>query len=204
MTGAAGPGCHGIVGVILAAGRSRRMGRPKQTLPWPPGSLLAGTVVASAFDAIARYCERMIVVVGSDRCDVAGALEPRRFDLVAVDSGAEMFRSICAAIEFALAHASQPKAILLQPADHPGVEPSTIEQLVQNWQSTDLAVMPEYRGRGGHPVLIPGSLLQSVLRHPGEGGLRQFWERNKHLRRRIAVDDSSCIRDVDTPADYLG
>ena len=58
------------IGVLLAAGQSKRMGRPKQLLPWPPKGENPKPLVAAAFDAIARVCDEMVVVVGHEADDV--------------------------------------------------------------------------------------------------------------------------------------
>src|SRR5262245_14196111 len=93
-SGMSNPTATGTVGVLLAAGRGKRMGRLKQLLPWPPGASADGrTVVAASFDTIAPHCDEMIVVVGAEAEAVASALVPRRLRMVQADPDAEMFQS---------------------------------------------------------------------------------------------------------------
>jgi len=210
-----------LAGLVLAAGRGRRMGALKQTLPWPPSHLKPeaphqSTVIASAFDAIAPFCQRLFVVVGGDAAAIVAALGDRSFVRVNADSDDEMFASIRAGFRAVLADADAGfDALLLQPGDHPGVARCTIEALLAEFQrDKSRAVMPEHRGKGGHPALIPRSLLQPILDSGdamkgaggggggGSGGLRQFWLDHPETRQRLAVDDPLCVSDLDTPADY--
>ncbi len=190
------------IGVLLAAGRSERMGRPKQLLPWPPKSENSKPLVAAAFDAIARVCDEMVVVAGHYGEEVVLNLRERKFFRVNGDSGSELFPSI----QFGLLAASRidPSAdILLHLADHPEVRRDTLEALIRTaGEKPNCAVMPKYRGQGGHPVLIPAALTTQILSSAGGGGLRQFWLDRPELCLRLPVDDPGVILDIDTQSDY--
>lgn len=190
-----------LIGVLLAAGRSRRMGRLKQLLPWPPEDG-DRTLVAVAFDAIAPACCAMVVVVGHEADDVLSALSERTFQSVLVDPDAEMLVSVKAGL--AAARAMHPTAdILLHPADHPELKRDTIELLIRSSaEQTDRAVMPEYEGRGGHPTIIPAKMIPSILDFTDVGGLRKFWIDHADKCIRLRVSDSGVVRDIDTPDDY--
>ena len=194
---------RGLIGVLLAAGQSRRMGRPKQLMPWPSSdSGRQRTVVAASFDAIAGLCDRMIVVVGDHADDVAQSLSPRQCTMVHSSSKAEMIESIRTGLN-AAADLPDWTAILLHPADVPGVALQTVRQIVDLAQTQpDVAIMPEFDGSGGHPVLIPRGLVQPILAYHGPGGLRAFWEAHPAVRLRLPVTDPGCLRDLDTPEDY--
>src|SRR5688500_17375365 len=101
------------IGVILAAGRGRRMGRTKQLIEWPaadgPKSL-----VAAAYDAIRPICDDMVVVFGHDAEAVAAALAGRSFVRASSDPDAPMFESICAGLRAAQS-IDRAAAVVLQP-----------------------------------------------------------------------------------------
>jgi molybdenum cofactor cytidylyltransferase len=182
------------------------MGRTKQLLPWPAeeqgSSSSSSSLVAAAFDAVAPACCAMIVVVGHEADAVVAALGERRFKAVHVDADAEMLASVKAGLVAARAmHATAD--VLLQPADQPLVKRETIERLIgASAEQPARATMPEYGGRGGHPVVIPSELVPRILEFAAEGGLRQFWVENAANCLRIPVDDAGVVYDVDTPADY--
>jgi molybdenum cofactor cytidylyltransferase len=190
------------IGVLLAAGQSKRMGRPKQLLPWPPKGENPKPLVAAAFDAIARVCDEMVVVVGHQAEEVVAALGERTFHRTAGDLGAELFASI----RRGLLGASQidPTAdVLLQPADHPQVRLDTLQTLLARLaENAGLAVMPTYRCKGGHPVCMPMAIVNEVLGYAGRGGLRQFWVDHPELCVRLPVDDPGVVFDIDTQSDY--
>jgi molybdenum cofactor cytidylyltransferase len=197
-----------LAGLILAAGRSRRMGVLKQTLPWPgAGTAAQTTLVAAAFDVIASHVDRMFVAVGTDEAAVLTALGPRVFTTVRVASNAEMYESIRAGLRASTAtgeaSAVACDGVLLQPGDHPTVARETVEQLLRSFvEDPRRAYMPAYRGAGGHPVVVPRSLISEILEYPGRGGLRQIWIDHPDWHKRIAVDDPWCVLDVDTPEAY--
>ena len=190
-----------LIGVLLAAGRSTRMGRAKQLLPWPA---VGGErpMVAAAFDAIAPACCAMVVVIGHEAEGVLAALGERTFESVRVDPAVEMLTSVKAGL--ATARSIHPTAdVLLHLADHPEVKRETIESLVRaSAQQPDRAVMPELDGRGGHPVVIPADLVSNILDFQDAGGLRQFWLENADRCVRLPLDDPGVLLDVDTPSDY--
>ncbi len=192
-----------FIGVVLAAGRSRRMGRPKQTLDWPgPDDAPASTIVAASFDSIAPHCDHMIVTLGFAARQVRIALGSRGYESILCKSDAPLFASIRAALLHATA-SDTAASVLLLPADQPGIRTATIHALIgESGRRPALAITPEYQGRGGHPALIPPGIIPKILHNRGEAGLRDFWERFPALRARLPVDDPACARDLDTPEEY--
>jgi molybdenum cofactor cytidylyltransferase len=144
----------------------------------------------------------MIVVLGHEADAVADALVPRLFHRVSCDPDAPMFDSIRAGLVAASALDAQ-ATIVLQPGDHPEVAPATLAALVAaSAAQPDRAVMPEYLGRGGHPVLIPPPVAARLLIEDCREGLARFWSMHPRLCHRLPTDDRSIVLDVDTP-DHL-
>ncbi len=166
----------------------------KQFEPWPSAK---GTrpLVAASFDAIKIVCDQMIVVLGHRAEEVAALLEERSFTNIKSDPDAPMFTSIVTGLR--AAYELEPDAaVLLHPGDHPEVAPETLSCLINSYEN-DRSVLPEYRGRGGHPVLIPPSVVQRILAAECPEGLRKFWQDHPELCKRIHVDDPSSTQDVD-------
>ena len=185
------------IGVLLAAGRGRRLGGRKQFYPWPTAD---GEVplVAAAFDAVAGVCKKMIVVLGHCSDEVAAALGERDYQPVQSDPDAAMFESIRAGLQASLQEDSEAR-VLLHPADHPGVELATLVQLLAlSREHPNRAIMPEFEGRGGHPVLIPAELAEILQTADCPQGLGRYWGEHPDACLRMSVTDSRVVRDIDT------
>lgn len=200
------------LGLLLAAGRGRRMGGNKQFhLVSTPGG--EKPLVAAAFDTIATLCDSMFVVVGHRAEEVSAILTPRHFEVVIADPEAPMFSSIKAGLRAVLdscrtaTHKTPPPrysgegfSILLQLGDHPSLNPTTLQHLLSiAREHPTQAVMPTFDGNGGHPVMIPSAIAEKILAADGAGGLRQFWLDNPELCLRIEVEDPGVIQNVNTP-----
>jgi CTP:molybdopterin cytidylyltransferase MocA len=189
------------IGIILAAGHGRRMGGTKQLVMWRSA---AGhqPLVAAAYDAISSVCSDMIVVVGHEAEAVKTALGNRSFRCVYSDPDAPMFASILAGLQAAQQRDSS-ATVVIQPGDHPEVRDATLVHLAKQSQAQpERAIIPEFGGRGGHPVFIPAAIIQHVLRAECAEGLGEFWRSHSELCMRESVDDATVTRDIDTPADF--
>ena len=155
-------------------------------------------LVAAAFDAISAVCEEMIVVLGHEAEEVAKLLAGKDFHTVLSDPDAPMFESIRAGLDLAL-QLSGRTHVLLHPGDHPEVAESTLFALLSTAAAQGAqAVLPEFQGRGGHPVLIPPPILRELVEAECPDGLGQFWDEHPEHCARLPVNDASVLRDIDT------
>ena len=170
------------------------MGRTKQLITWQGKPL-----VAAAFDAVCGVCDSMVVVFGHEAQAVQHALGERSFHVVTGDADASMFESVRAGLTAAQRIGSAAD-VLLHPADHPEVRVATLSVLIDTGAHyPDRAIIPEHDRRGGHPALIPTSLVTRLVAWSGEGGLRRYWQDHADQCIRVPVDDPSVVYDIDTP-----
>jgi molybdenum cofactor cytidylyltransferase len=156
-------------------------------------------LVVAAFDTIAYACDCVFVVLGHRADEVAAILAPRQFETVVADADVPMIDSIKAGLSRIATRSGDSSAILLQLGDHPALESGTLDKLLAvAQQHPDKAIMPIYRGNGGHPVLIPSAIARIILDSPCPDGLRQFWLDHPDLCTRLEVDDSSVVRNINT------
>lgn len=184
----------GWVGVLLAAGRGRRAGGSKQLHPWvtPAGVV---PLVAASFDTIRPICDEMVVVLGHEASRVREALGRRSFRWVSGEPEAPMSESIRSGLRAARGAGTH---VVLHLGDHPAVSEATLTMLRAAARSSGgCAIMPEFRGRGGHPVIIPVGVAARLIDDPLPGGVRGFWVQHPRLCRRIAVDDRGVVSDLD-------
>jgi molybdenum cofactor cytidylyltransferase len=188
--------------VVLAAGRSTRMGRPKQLLPWGETTLLVEVVRRLRQTAVAD----IVVVTGAERAAVEASLAAeqsadRRVRCVFNPEYAvgEMARSLQAGLRALPADRLGALVVL---ADQPGLQPRVVEAVLQRWRETLAAALaPFYLGRRGHPLLFDRALWPAILALPAGANPREAVLAAGAVEP-VDVDTDSILRDIDTPADY--
>jgi molybdenum cofactor cytidylyltransferase len=188
-----------IAAVLLAAGRSRRMGAFKPLLPFG-GRSVVEACVANLLEAGA--CE-VVVVVGRRGGEVRAALagETRvRFAVNDVE-GSDMGVSVARGVE---AVSGEARALLVALVDQPAVPPRAIRSLMEARARTGARlIVPEWQGRGGHPVLVDLSLREELLTVVPERGLRALFDARRAEVLRVHADTPFVARDMDTWDDYV-
>ena len=191
---------NGVAAILLAAGRSRRMGAFKPLLPFG-----AQTVIETCINSlVAAGCDEIVVVLGHRAEEVRARVShlPVRFALND-ETGSEMGVSIARGVEALDAGERAAGAVLIALADHPAVTAGEIVEVCAAHRRTGARlVLPEWRGRGGHPVLVSLSFRASLLNLDSTGGLRALFEAHAGEVLRVPVASPYVARDMDTWEDY--
>jgi CTP:molybdopterin cytidylyltransferase MocA len=186
-----------VAAILLAAGRSRRMGAFKPLLPFGHQTVIESSVASLRAGGVTD----IIVVVGHRGDEIREKLQTAGVSF-AFNPDAET--PMGASIALGLGQVGeQCGAILIAPADHPAIPGETIKLIVSEWEQGSALVQPEYEGRGGHPVLIDRKYFAELLHLDPERGLRGFFERHRSEARRLLVNSPFIARDMDTWEDYL-
>jgi molybdenum cofactor cytidylyltransferase len=188
-----------ISAVILAAGMSRRMGRPKMLLPWE-----ATTVLGRILQVIkAAELESVMVVTGASRgeveaiCTHAGVQHVLNPDY----SSGEMLSSLQVGLR---ALPAEPRAALVVLGDQPAIELQVVSRLINAYAETgDSLIVPSYRHRRGHPWLVGRELWPRLCEMQPPETPRDFLHRRSGIIHHVEVDTASIFQDIDTPDDYL-
>lgn len=186
-----------ISAVILAAGYSRRMHDFKPLLTIGGRTLLDRAVALFRAAGIAD----IRVVVGHGRERLRPILDREGIKgIINRRNSPEMFSSVLAA----LTHLEPAvTAVFFQPVDIPLVRPHTITQLLKRQGvEDDRILIPSFRGRRGHPVLIPSGFFGAIRRWDGSDGLRGAFAQLQDRTVSVAVADANILADMDTPEDY--
>jgi molybdenum cofactor cytidylyltransferase len=181
-----------IAAVVLAAGRSERMGRSKADLPLPAGGsfldAIRGTLARLRIDAVF-----VVVAPGDPHAGSDGTVvnpDPSRGMLSSVQCGLR-------------ALPTEAEAVLLWPVDHPRVEIGTVATLLAAYRAHPGPglILPVHGSRRGHPVLFAGAALAELS--------TLSWDHNAaevvhaHADRiEIEVDDPAIHDDIDDAAAY--
>lgn len=186
-----------ISGVILAAGRSRRLGRPKQLLPLA-GRPLLGHVLRNA---AASSLGEVVLVLGHEAAAIAAAVgEWGQRTVINPDHAAGQSTSLRAGLG---ALDSRVEGVIFLLGDQPGVGPATIDALIGAFrrEGAPLAI-PVYGGATGNPVLFGRSLFPELAGIDGDEGARRIVRAHLAEAAMVPVGDGPVPGDVDTEADY--
>jgi molybdenum cofactor cytidylyltransferase len=185
----------GPVGIVLGAGSSRRLGRPKQNLPLGDTTLL-GCVMR---DVEASSLERVVLVVGGAASEAVAGLRLSRAEVVRNDS----YAAGCAASLLAGLDAAGPcDAVMLLLGDMPGVDATLIDSVGADWGThRPWAAVTSYRDGLGHPLVFSRAAFPALRRLHGDKAVWKLVDLPSDRVRRIAID-RALPRDVDTWEDY--
>lgn len=185
-----------VDGVILAAGRSGRMERPKPLLEVGSVTFLerAATTLRAA------GCRRTYVVARPDAGWLDRAAGLGLETVLNPHADSEQVDSLRVLIPRLTADTA---AILVLPVDVPLVTEATAAAIVASFQAEPAPlVLPFHNTVAGHPVLIARSLFDDVLNTPFEEGIRSLIMAHASDLREVGVTDPGILIDIDTPDDY--
>jgi molybdenum cofactor cytidylyltransferase len=183
-----------VTGLVLAAGGSKRLGRPKQLLPYGPGTLLEHVLgVARACDFDQRLC-----VLGGGGPDVREDVDLTDFTVVVNEQFGEGCSSSIAA---ALASVDpRTQVLVLMLGDQPGISPATVSALLAGRNGAPLAACAYADGRG-HPLAFDRSVFAELSTLHGDKGVWKLLDRRAAEVIDVPVEGSIPL-DVDTWEDY--
>ncbi len=184
-----------IAAIVLAAGASTRMGRPKQLLPLPGGTVLS-TVVSRLLEG---PVERVVVVLGHDADAIRRGAGLPPDPRVAVIENDDWQEGMASSLRCGLQACADAEAVLVALGDQPGLEPDVAKRLVDGFRRGAPLAVPVQGDRRGHPVLFSRSLFPSLLGLTGDVGAKEVVARHWSEAARI---DASPLPDLDTEEDY--
>jgi len=188
-----------VAGVILAAGKSERMGRPKPLLPFGKGS----TFLAHLYRLVKESSlgtVRVVLGAGARQILAEVALPPAE---VVINPHYE--KGMLSSIQAALRSLEEvkPDAVMVFPVDHPNISLSLIERLSAEFNSSAKEIiLPTFKGRRGHPVLFGKALFGELLSAPLDVGARHVVRNNPEKILEVPTDEPGILQDIDTPDDY--
>ena len=181
-------------GLVLAAGGSKRLGRPKQLLTYGSATLLdhvLGTARACRFD-------QLICVIGGSAPEIKTTVEMTGVDLVENDDFSEGCSSSIAAALSAVDPRCQVLVLLL--GDQPGVTAATVAKLLAGRGDAALAACA-YDGGRGHPLAFARSTFNDLAALHGDKGVWKLLDRAGDAVVDVPVG-GAIPRDADTWEDY--
>ena len=190
-----------IPAIVLAAGKSTRMGRPKAALPLGDGDTFLSRIVRTLHEA---RIDDVIVVVGHEsetiRASLANSGVCARFvDNPDHESG--QFSSLLKGLE--AADRPDVSAALVTLVDVPLVTAATVRAVVEQYLRTKAPIVRPTRGtEHGHPVLIDRSVFDDLRRADRSSGAKPVVRAHASVAGDIPIEDDGAFLDIDTAADY--
>ena len=190
-----------FAGVVLTAGRSRRMGAPKALLTLEGVTFLSRIVRAIAGGG----CSKVVVVTSESADGDAGARiseESAALGAAVVlnpDPASEQIDSLRVALGSLPAGV---EGIVVAPVDSPGVTPEVVAALIDAVRQGAVVAVPTFAGRRGHPVAFSARVLPELLEPGLPEGARTILRRHESEVAELPLDEPGVLLDVDTPQDY--
>lgn len=190
-------GATRVAGIVLAAGQSIRLGRPKQLLELD-GRPLLDIVLQNASESLLTS---VLLVLGNKADAIAAAVGDHGQRVVINPDFAQgqstSLRSGISALDEDVA------GVLVLLGDQPQVTPAIIDRLVSTFSDSGAEIVqPVYGGTPGNPVLFHRSLLPELIAISGDKGARDVIQQKRDAVHRVPFPDLSVPLDVDTDEDY--
>jgi molybdenum cofactor cytidylyltransferase len=186
--------------IILAAGKSTRMGEPKQLLLLGERTVLEQTLENVRCSGV----DEIVLVLGSYAETVRQRLPPSAFTGAKLVVNQNYCQGMASSLREGLA-ALKPNvdASLIVLADQPFTRPETLRRIVDQYIHSDAQiVIPSYRGFRGNPVLLDRSVFAEVMALEGDIGCRAVFGSHLEGIVKVEVEDIGVLLDIDSKDDY--
>lgn len=184
------------------------MGRDKALLAWPPQLTVGSwrdTFLGAAIERLRSVCELVIVVVGANSETLAPLVYSSGADALVVNPDPQrgQFSSLRIGLQEVLNRGRD--AAFVAPVDRPPASESTYESLRREFLETSndcFAVVPEYSGKHGHPIVIGREMMEAMLRAPSGSNAREVMHAHQERITYVTVNDPFVTMNINTAEDY--
>ena len=184
-----------LAAIILSAGASTRMGRPKALLPYREGTFLEHLIQVTRHPRVG--VTRVVLGAGAEEIRMIAKLD---FSMVVVNANWEkgQLSSICEGIRSL--ESVETDGIILCPVDHPLVSARLVSDLIgQFYLNRKSIVAPTYNGRRGHPVIFSSALYGELLAAPADKGARAVvWAHSADVLE-VPTDEEGIVLNINDP-----
>ena len=188
-----------IFAVILSAGESSRMGRPKALLP------IDGQTFIERIIAVLKQSglEPIVVVLGFNSDEMRRKIEHLPVEIVInPDYALGQLSSLQIVIRY-LASDPNCDGMMVHLVDHPYIDAKLVGEMLRRFnESRNLIVVPRYQGKRGHPVIFSRALFQELLDAPLDQEAKAVVNAHRGDTLEIDTEDVGITLDIDTPELY--
>ncbi len=184
-----------LAAVILSAGASSRMGRPKALLPYREGTFLEHLIQVTRDPRIG--VTRVVLGAGAETIQAVAKLDP---PVVVLNPNWELGQLSSIWTGIRSLEGIDTDGIVLCPVDHPLVSARLVSELVDRFYDDKKAiVLPTYKGKRGHPAIFSSQLFSELLAAPAELGARSVvWAHSADVLE-VPTDEEGVILNLNDP-----
>lgn len=190
-----------IGAIVLAAGQSTRMGVSKMLLPWKETTVIESVIqlaVSAQLSPIIAITGAFLVPIREQLKKFQGLVEEVNNSLFAQQ---EMFYSLKLGLQHLQGRCD---AAMIFLGDQPQIPQKVVSQIVDRFQGSQAGILlPSYRMRRGHPILIHERYFAEILSMPDSGNLKDFLVKHSDSIDYLVVDTGEVLEDIDSPDDYV-
>jgi molybdenum cofactor cytidylyltransferase len=188
-----------IVAVVLAAGESSRMGRPKALLPIDGQTFIERIVAALKQTKVGK----IIVILGHNGSELEAKISHLPVQiLINTDYKQGQLSSLQLAVRYLQAD-TDCDGMLVHLVDHPYLAPALVEEMIRRFYATKKRiVVPKFHGKRGHPVIFSNALFGELLSAPMDEGAKAVVNAHRAETLEIDTQEEGIALDIDTPELY--
>jgi molybdenum cofactor cytidylyltransferase len=188
-----------IVAVVLSAGESSRMGRPKALLPIDGQTFIERIVAALKQTKVGK----IIVILGHNARELQSKISHLPVEiLINTDYKLGQLSSLQLAVRN-LQPDLDCDGMLVHLVDHPYLAPALVEEMIRRFYETrKRIIVPKFHGKRGHPVIFSNALFDEILSAPMEEGAKAVVNAHRAETLEIETEEEGIAVDIDTPELY--
>jgi molybdenum cofactor cytidylyltransferase len=188
-----------IVAVVLSAGESSRMGRPKALLPIDGQTFIERIVAALKQTRVGK----IIVILGHN----ASELQPKISHLpVEILINTDYKLGQLSSLQLAVRHLHLDHdcdGMLVHLVDHPYLTPALVQEMIRRFYETKKRIIvPKFHGKRGHPVIFSRELFAELLSAPVDQGAKAVVNAHRADTLEVETEEAGIALDIDTPELY--
>jgi len=188
-----------IVAVVLSAGESSRMGRPKALLPIDGQTFIERIVAALKQTRVGK----IIVILGHN----ASELQPKISHLpVEILINTDYKLGQLSSLQLAVRHLQLDHdcdGMLVHLVDHPYLTPALVQEMIRRFYETKKRIIvPKFHGKRGHPVIFSRELFAELLSAPVDQGAKAVVNAHRADTLEVETEEAGIALDIDTPELY--
>jgi xanthine dehydrogenase accessory factor len=186
-----------VTSVILAAGESSRMGKPKMLLPYGDSTMI-GTVAGNATNAVGDHVR---VVLGANAEAIRDTIADLEVETV-LNPGYQ--RGMLSSVQAGIRNLPPgTTAVMILLGDQPMIRTHIMDRLIEQYKQSEKTILvASANGKRGHPVIFSTDYIPEILAYGPDGMLRQLLEKHSGEVEELETGHEEILRDIDTPADY--